>query len=65
MIFPGDHTSVRKVLLQDTKISEEIQEKLNGLMHAFEDIMSSSWNGIGYTNLIEMDKVTLINTYNL
>ena len=55
MIFPGDHTPIRKVLLQDAKILSETQEKLNGLIHAFKDIMSSSSNDIGYTKLIEMD----------
>ena len=42
MIFPGDYTPVRKVLLQGAKILVEMQEQLNGLIHAFEDIMSSS-----------------------
>ena len=32
-----------------------MQEKLNSLIHAFEDIMSSSSNDIGYTKFIEMD----------
>ena len=55
MIFPCDHIPVRKVLLKDAKISVETQEKLNGLIHALEDIMSSSSNDIGYTKLIDMD----------
>ena len=55
MLFPGDDTPVRKVLLQDAKISVETQEKLNGLMHDFEKNISSSSNDIGYTKLIEMD----------
>ena len=42
MIFPGDHMAVRKVLLQDAKISVETQKKLDSLVHAFEDIISSS-----------------------
>ena len=55
MIFPGEHTPVRKVLLQDLKILLEMQEKLNGLIQTFEDIMSSSSNDIDYTNMIDMD----------
>ena len=55
MIFPGDHTPVRKVLLEDAEILVKTQEKLNGLIYAFEDIMSSSSNDIGCTKLIEMD----------
>ena len=55
IIFPGDHTSDRKVLFQDVKISVETQEKLNSLIPAFEDIMSSLSNDISYTKLIEMD----------
>ena len=52
MIFPGDHTPVRKVLLQYSKILlEEPQEKLNGIIHAVEDIISSSSNDIGYTKV--------------
>ena len=31
-----------------------MQEKLNGLIHAFEDIMSSSPNDNNYITLIEM-----------
>ena len=50
MIFPGDHTPIREVVLQDAKIVEDTQEKLNCLLHPFEDIMSSSSNDIGYTN---------------
>ena len=50
MIFPGDHTPVRKDLLHDAKILVEMQEKMKGLIHAFEDIMSSSSGIIGYTN---------------
>ena len=46
---------VRKVLLQDVKILANIQEQLNKLIHAFQDIMSSSSNDIGYTKLIGMD----------
>ena len=55
MIFPGDHIPVRKVLLQGKKITVEIKEKLNGLIYAFENIMSSSSNDIGYTELMELD----------
>ena len=55
MIFQGGHTPVRKVLLQDGKILVEMQEKLNSLIHTFEDIMSSSSNDIHYTKLIEID----------
>ena len=52
MISPGNHTPVRKVLLQDAKIFEETQEKLNVLIHAFEFIMSSLSTDISYTELI-------------
>ena len=48
-------TPVIKVLLQDVKTSVETQEKLNGVTHAFESIMSSSSNDEGYTKLIQMD----------
>ena len=54
MIFHGDHKPIRKEVLQDAKISEDIQEKLNCLLHIFKDISSSS-NGIGHTKLIEMN----------
>ena len=50
MIFPGEYTPVRKVLLKDAKILVEMQEKLSDLIHALEDIMSSSSNDKGYTN---------------
>ena len=40
MIFSDEHTPVRKVLLQDEKISVEMQEKFDTLIHAFKDIMS-------------------------
>ena len=55
MIFSGDHKLVRKVLHQDKKILVDTQEKLNGLIHVFENITSASSNDIGYTKLIEMD----------
>ena len=42
------------MLLQDAKILVDI-ERLNGLLHAFEDIMFSSSNDTGYTKLIDMD----------
>ena len=58
MIFLGDHTPLMKVLHQDAKISADTQEKLNGLIHAFEDIVSSSLNDICCTKLIEMDTET-------
>ena len=38
-----------------------MQEKFSGLIHAFEDIMSSSSNDIGYTKLIEMGTETYPN----
>ena len=41
MISPGDHTPLSKLVLQDTKISADTQ-KFYGLIHAFEDIISSS-----------------------
>ena len=47
--------------LSDAKMLVEIQEKLNGLVHAFEDIMSSSSNNIGYIKVIEMDIETYHN----
>ena len=55
MIFPSDHIPVGNVLIQDAKILVEMQEKLNSMIHVFEDIMSSSLNDKGYTKLIEMD----------
>ena len=55
MIFPGDHIPFRKVLLQDAKMSVETQEKMNSLMHNFEDNLPSASNDKGYTKLIEMD----------
>ena len=54
-IFPGDHTPLRKVLLQDAKVSADMQEKLNGVIHALKNIVSSSLNDICYIRLIEMD----------
>ena len=39
MIFLGNNTPVRKVLLQDAKISVDVQEKLYGLIHVFQDIV--------------------------
>ena len=44
-------TPVRKVLLQDAKILVETQEKLKCLVHAFEDIMTSSSSDIDYTKM--------------
>ena len=61
MIFPGDHIPLRKVLLQDMKISADRQEKLNSLIHTFENIMSSSSYDTGYTKLIEIDIVICSN----
>ena len=55
MMFPGDHTPPRKVVLQDAKISEDTQEKVNSLWYIFEDIMSSSSSDICYTKQIEME----------
>ena len=55
MIFPGDDTPIRKVLLQDAIILVETQEKWNSQIHTFED-MSLSSNDIGYTKLIEMGR---------
>ena len=55
MIFLGDHTPVRQVLLQDAKILVEIQGKLDSLINTLENIMSSSWNDIGYTKSIKID----------
>ena len=49
IIFPWGHTPLRKVVVQDAKISDS-QEKINCPMHAFEDIMSSSSSYIGYKN---------------
>ena len=48
-------TPVRKVLIQDAKISVEMQEKLQSLIHTSEDNMSSLLNENGYTKLIEMN----------
>ena len=68
-IFPGHHSPVRKVLLQDAKISIEMQEKSGSLIHAFKYNMSSSSNDITYTKFIVMDIETDLNlppfTYNL
>ena len=50
-----------KCLLQHAKISADMQEQLNSLIHAFEDIMSSSPNDIGYTKVIQIDKETNLN----
>ena len=61
MIFLGDYMPVKKVLLQDTKISADMQEQLNSLIYALEDIMNSSSNDIGYTILIKMDIETIPN----
>ena len=58
MIFPGDHTPLRKLVLQDAKFSADIQEKINSLLHTFEDIIYLSSNDIHYTNQIEMDTDT-------
>ena len=55
LIFPFDRTPLTKVLFKDAKIFVEIQEKLNGLIYAFEDNMSSFSNDIGYIKLIDMD----------
>ena len=43
------------MVLQDTKISEDTQEKLKYLLYAFKDIMSSFSCNTGCTKLIEMD----------
>ena len=56
-IFPVDHTLIRKVILQDAKISKVTQEELKFLLDNFEDIMLSS-SDIGYTKLIEVDTET-------
>ena len=48
MISPGEYIPVRKILLQDAKILVKTPEELDGLIHAFEDIMSSSSNDVGY-----------------
>ena len=51
MIFPGDHTPIRKVVLQDAKISADTQEKLTCLLYTFEDVMCPSSNDIDYMKL--------------
>ena len=54
MIFPGDYTPIRKVILQDAKISEPTQEKVDSwkglqtLHHPFS-------SDVGYMKLIEMN----------
>ena len=58
MIFPGDHTPVRKCILQDATISKNTQEKVRCLLVKFEDSLSSSSSNIYYTKLIEMDVET-------
>ena len=44
-----------KVLFQEAKMSVETQKKLNGVIHAFEDILSTSSCDIHYAILIDMD----------
>ena len=58
MIFPGDHIPLSKVVLQNAKMLADTQVKLNCLLHTYGDIMTSSSNGIAYTELIEIDMVT-------
>ena len=56
MIFPGDHTCQKSLASRYKHISRNTREiKLNGLIHTFENFLSSSSNDIGYTKLIEMD----------
>ena len=53
IIFLGDHTPRRKVVLQVEKFSADTKGKLSSLLHTIEDIISSSSNDAGYTQLIE------------
>ena len=55
MIFPGDFTPIREVVLQDAKISKKTQEKLDCLLKKFADIMLPCSSDIGYQKLIKMD----------
>ena len=55
MMFPKDYSPVYNIILQDAEIFKVTGGRFDCLLEDFNDIISISSSGIGYTELIEMD----------